>query len=277
MLLQWQVPFVFYLIYRFLLMVYVIFWLGYTSHFHGSNLEIWGAYLTNWTYTLLTVYMIVHCLVVSYYYVCTFCGQDRYMYSFCRRMNVEYHTSIFAEQSERMEHEHECVVGEEPETEVLLVSTVSFVNRPPWYMCITWVLFSAVSTGAVMVTIVFFAFLFPVMKGASVMSLENVQLHLLNSVIILLENFITGIPCRLLHVVYPILYGLLYLLFSLIYWAVDHSHVMYPILDWNKPGPTVGFVFLIGFVFIPIIYTFFFLLYRLKMSVFHLLYRRANL
>jgi hypothetical protein len=156
--------------------------------------------------------------------------------------------------------------GVSPELEVGFVH----LQRPslPWYVCIVWVMFAAISAAAPMVSIMFFTFLFPRMDDYPSIGLENLQVHLLNSVIVLLEHFLTAVPCRLLHMVYPIVYGCIYMVFSVVYWAGDHSRVMYPgILDWNKPGPTTGYVLVIGFVFIPLLHTVFFIIYKAKMII----------
>lgn len=123
-----------------------------------------------------------------------------------------------------------------------------------------------------MVTLVFWAILVPG-SNLGMLTNDNLQLHLVNSILVLLEHVLTAIPVRLLHVIYPIIYGLIYMFFSLFYWVADHSHVMYFILDWNKPGPTIGYVILVGFVIMPIIHLIIYGIYRLKMFLFRKLYR----
>lgn len=147
-----------------------------------------------------------------------------------------------------------------------------FSNSIPFYMAAIWILFNAVSVAAIVVSLVFWAILAP-FSNVGMINNENIQLHLVNSILILIEHLVTAIPVRVLHVVYPIIYGLIYVFFSLFYWVDDHSHVMYFILDWGKPGETIGYVILVGAVIIPIVHMIVYGIYRLKMYLFKKLYR----
>lgn len=71
--------------------------------------------------------------------------------------------------------------------------------------------------------------------------------HAMNAVIMVLDVLIVAYPIRLLHVVQPVTVGLCYVIFSVIYYAaggVDDvgNHYIYNVLDWSKPGTTVGVV-----------------------------------
>ena len=96
--------------------------------------------------------------------------------------------------------------------------------------------------------------------GLSV-NMMTVQVHLVNSVYVLLNLAITHRPTRLQHAYQPLAFLLLYATFSVIYYlsgglTVTGADCIYPFLDWDKPGYTlvVGFivivcVFVIHFVF----------------------------
>ncbi|XP_076469397.1 protein rolling stone-like [Babylonia areolata] len=269
---QWRMPVAVYLMYRFLLMSYGVCWLVYISVEHGDAEQAWGAYLTIWTYILLNIYLIAHFLAASVHHALTIYESwnvircSRYL---CHRPSTTIHARMFTELNGGVSPAgYEAIPSSEAPDEAVVEEPE---YRPPWYLCAVWVLFSAVSSAAVMVTFVFFVFLFPSMKDYPHINLENLQEHLLNSIIIIVEHLVSASPYRLLHVVYPFVYGVVYLAFSVIYWAGDHKRVMYPILDWNKPGPTVGYVFMVGFVFIPLLHLFFFLVHKLKIAV----YRRG--
>ena len=65
--------------------------------------------------------------------------------------------------------------------------------------------------------------------------------------------FTAATPLKVLHIVYVYIYALLYLIWSLIYWAIDHTNVIYPIiLDWNKPDVTILFSLFLAFICVPI-------------------------
>ena len=62
---------------------------------------------------------------------------------------------------------------------------------------------------------------------------------------VLLDLFIVARPAQLLHFLHPTLFGLCYLIFSVVYWAVggtdpEGHHWIYPMVDWDRPGLAVG-------------------------------------
>ncbi|XP_005096245.1 uncharacterized protein LOC101853781 [Aplysia californica] len=265
---QWRSPGIFFLVYRIAVAAYTLTWLIKTaieSKLPDDVSVTWGSFLTNWTYTLLTIYFLLHALIaLVVYLLCRGSGLQ-----LMRRLAPEQHRYLFHELGNAYEG-----FPQDPEERTPLTSSddVHFElgNRVPWYFALLWVIFNAVSVSAIMVTIVFWCILFP---GSGLhFDMENVQLHLVNSVLVLLEHAVTALPVRILHVIYPIIYGLIYMAFSLFYWVDDHSHVMYPILDWGKPGPTVGYVLLVGFVIMPIIQLLIYGFYRLRLAI----YRRVS-
>ena len=268
--LQWRLPVGVYLGYRLVLMVYGLFWLGYITSYRGNPPQAWGAYLTNWTYVMLNLYLVSHFLAALAHHLLTRQNSTGRLGSHCcSRPSPDTHSLMFMEAGSSMRNSssYEDIPGSEIPRPTHVEFEMPFC--PPWYICVVWVLFNIVSTAALMVTIVFFLFLFPMFSDYPNIDLENLQVHLLNSVIIVIEHLVSGIPCRLLHVIWPFLYGIIYMSFSIIYWAGDHSRVMYPnILDWNQAGTTVGYVLMIGFVIIPSLHGIYFVLHKAKMAIY---------
>ncbi|XP_059169688.1 uncharacterized protein LOC131951340 [Physella acuta] len=257
---QWRTPGALYVLYRLVLAVYTIVWLSITashSRISDSFSMSWGSYLTNWTYVLLTIYFTLHAIVaVVAYTIC--CGAGL---SFLHRKRSVDHWRLFHEVNQSAGYE--IISGQEEQRESVYVMR----NSVPWYMGLVWILFNAASVGAVMVTLVFWAILVPGTQLGT-LTVDNLQLHLVNSILIILEHAVTALPVRLFHVIYPIFYGLIYVFFSIFYWVDDHSHVIYSILDWGNVGPTIGYVLLIGLVIIPVIHLCFYGFYRLKIILF---------
>ena len=147
----------------------------------------------------------------------------------------------------------------------------------PIYMKISWCLFSIVSSSASVVTIVYFTALYP-RVGPGYISEEDINLHLMNSVLVLLEYVISALPLRLLHIIYPELYGLTYVIFSYVYWTFDHSRVLYPgVLDWNYPRKTIIHLFLVAAIGVPALHFFWFTLYQLGLYIHKRCTRRVGL
>ena len=147
----------------------------------------------------------------------------------------------------------------------------------PWYMKLNWLIYNVVAVFAFLVTIIYFAALYPMIARQYKVnfgpSIIDINLHAINSVIMFLEILVNGIPIRILHVLYPLIYGAVYVIFSAIYWSVDHRNVLYPgVLDWNKPGTTIVIMLILAFVVIPLFQLLLFLAYKLKVFIYGKIY-----
>lgn len=166
-----------------------------------------------------------------------------------------------------------------------VVAVISYFDRPsvaaseplfrralPFYIKLNWFLFVVASSAAILVSIVYFSAIFPRRK-LTYLSEEDVHLHLMNSVLVILELAVSAIPVRILHFVYVMAYGAIYVAFSIIYWTFDHSRVLYPgILDWNRPLTSVAVILALSVVGFPILQCLLFAAYRLRLYVYNRIY-----
>jgi len=138
----------------------------------------------------------------------------------------------------------------------------------PCYMRFSWFLFSVTSPAAILVSVVYFTSLFPRLHRGY-LNFEDASLHVMNSVLVILELSISAFPVRLLHAVYVLCYALAYVVFSVVYWAFDHSHVMYPgVLDWNAPTTTAVVLVILAAVGMPLLQFILFGIYHLRMYIY---------
>ncbi|XP_072163767.1 protein rolling stone-like [Diadema setosum] len=106
---------------------------------------------------------------------------------------------------------------------------------------IQWCLFNITATPSLIVTVVYWLALYPFMDEKLPVFLD-VSFHLLPAIVCLVEVFVTLIVVRFVHVVYPLSYLLVYLIFAVIYWAAGGTDPLgnpfiYPIIDFgNYPG-----------------------------------------
>ena len=145
-------------------------------------------------------------------------------------------------------------------------------RRLPWYVKLDWLLFDIVCLAAFTVTLVYFIGLYP-QETTKPPLIEDINVHAMNLVTVILDLLLGAMPVRLLHVIYPIIYGLVYTVFSLIYWSGDHSRVIYPkILDWNHPGMTAAIIAGLVVVGMPLLQAAIFVVYKLKLYVHRRIY-----
>ena len=143
--------------------------------------------------------------------------------------------------------------------------TQSSTDRTTWYMKLTWLLGNIFYTFGIVVTIVYFA---AVHQGGT--SYHDLNMHAFNTVQIIIDIVIVARPIRLLHVVYPFVYGMCYVIFSAIFWSQDKvNNVLYAnVLDWNNPGTTAIVIVVLAFGGIPLIHLLLYGIYRLRLYAF---------
>lgn len=266
---QWRVPVGVMLVYRCVLAVYTSFWLIYSCQnsfilMNGINISVL-AFLTTWTYIVLTLYLVLHFLSCAFF--C--CKADVRVW---KRLSTENHRRLFGElriePSLWAHEEYEYVPGNEDQ-EMNEVTVVRPPNMPNILEKVVWMLFNVASSGCLLVTIIFWTMLYPYMHGLSGYELlVNFQLHAVTSIIIVLEHILTAIPVRFLHFVYTLGYGLIYIAFSGILYSVDHRYVLYKnVLDWSKPGSTAVVCCITAFVALPLLQLVLHVVYWIKVRL----------
>ncbi|WAR26746.1 ROST-like protein [Mya arenaria] len=264
---QWRVPPLAVLVYRFILAAYTVFWIIYSSSFGSiviNDVKVsMYAFLTTWTYLVLTVYLVLHFLL-SLFYIC------KHPRRLCSRLSSENHRRLFHELHVQpslwtSSQEYDYVPGAEESQDVEFINNVT----PGFFAKIVWILYNIASCASILVTIIFWSLLFPYMKLDGFELMLNVQLHAITSVIVLIENVISAVPIRLPHMFYTVLYGVAYLIFAGVYYAVDHRHILYPhVLDFSDPKSTAIVVTVTVLVILPLIQLFLFCLYKLRTWIF---------
>lgn len=145
----------------------------------------------------------------------------------------------------------------------------SIMKNPPAYIKITWAFYTMAMPLSYLVTVVFFVALYP-RKNIDFLPAGDVHTHLMNSVLSTVEILVGALPIRMLHIVYPILLGVVYSIFSVAYWLYDPvGNVIYPgVLDWNRPGKTLGILAFMNFVMAPLIQLTQYALFKARIKVY---------
>ncbi|KAI8438786.1 hypothetical protein MSG28_011170 [Choristoneura fumiferana] len=121
----------------------------------------------------------------------------------------------------------------------------------PWYFKLYWFLYNASVPVALLITIFYWSFISGSEEFMGIDPTLDVFLHAVNSVVMLCLLFTTRHPTRLLHFYHAVIFGVLYLVFCLIYYFAGgldpNGNVwIYPMLDWSNPGPTSIVVVLVA-------------------------------
>jgi hypothetical protein len=170
-----------------------------------------------------------------------------------------------------------------------MIMTISQCNTGRMIMTVQWiihkvhwVLFSLGVTNALFVTLLFWIVEYGITQDIKSSQLTPVIYcyHGVNAVFALIDIFVTGIPMNCLHVVYPVVFGAVYAVFTVIFYAAHGTdgfghHYVYSVLDWSKPMMAIGFV-LLCVVIEVILYEFVFVLYRFRVWLLDHIHPREN-
>ncbi|XP_028394205.1 protein rolling stone-like [Dendronephthya gigantea] len=215
----------------------------------------WFIYLTNWSFLLLTVTMIGLTLV-----------------SIIREYeNISSSTENASQEMRNcgaiITANAECASSQ---------NNANKVGPSPtsltWYEKGVWILWIVSSNAALVVTLNYWLLVFQPPTD-----FMDIAVHALNSFVMLVEFFMSKTPVRILHVLYVMIFAIVYSLFSVIFWAAGGVNVKVPltqnaifapwkVLDYENGEPAVVSAVLLGIIFLisPILQLTLFGLHRLK-------------
>ncbi|XP_017471502.1 PREDICTED: protein rolling stone-like [Rhagoletis zephyria] len=113
----------------------------------------------------------------------------------------------------------------------------------PLALKIYWASYWTTLVMATAITFIYWIFIFPI-DGQSVWDLYNMWAHGFNSILMILDHMLVAFPSRIAHTAYPLVLGLVYGTFSMIYYFAGGldtfgNRYIYPILDWSSPGMAI--------------------------------------
>nr|XP_022301875.1 protein rolling stone-like [Crassostrea virginica] len=130
----------------------------------------------------------------------------------------------------------------------------------PWYLKTQWVLFNVSTVAALVITVLYYALLTPVSTANSILT------HAINSVYAVAGLIVCAKPVRILHVYQPVLFSVIYCIFSLIY-QMAGGGLIYEILDWDKMPGTILIALGTAFIMVPTMHMVVFTIYKLRVFV----------
>lgn len=131
-----------------------------------------------------------------------------------------------------------------------------------------WVLHNIGSNAAPLVSVLFWTIAY----DGSGFTLINCTTHGLNALFVLVDTLVTRTPVRMLHFYQCTTLGLIYGLFSSLYWLVGGTNhlgqpYIYKPLDFSRLNMALSTILLSAFVAAPIIHCWIFFLYRFRLFI----------
>lgn len=147
----------------------------------------------------------------------------------------------------------------------------TFDKPMPLSFKIYWGLHTTTLTISLVITIIYWIFLFPLYIETIPVNALSILAHAFNSILMVIDVIIVAFPVRILHIFLPILFTLCYLIFSIIYYFAGGTdslgnRFIYPILDWNKPGVALRTSGLVLILFCIIAFILF-IIYKIRIII----------
>jgi len=239
----------------------------------------WFLWLSNWSFLVVTVYLICATIVTAIHYkrkLKPAAGK-----SASDQMKIGEADSAskakcgeVADSDENLnkvcESNHKLGTNYVYNDNVGMSFTSATFEAPPvlpmsWYHKALWVIYNIASAAAIMVTLSFWLLLFSARNGVSAIT---VIFHGVNSVVMVGDTMLSSIPVRLFHVIYPMLYCIAYVLFTVVYWAAGGPNYIYPQTDYTgKPVFAAVSQLCLFFIGIPLCQSVVFGFYRLRVWI----------
>ncbi|XP_022096041.1 protein rolling stone-like [Acanthaster planci] len=264
---KWPLAPVLWTLYRCFVAVYLTVWLGLILSVWGEppfyrQADVkakWLIYVSNWSFLVLTLYLITMAVGNVYYHATHGCKN----------------TSVGADI--------------DPESDPEGMIPMSSVHSPrgvpvsgddgaeplpplPWYFKFAWFLQAVVYSSGLFVALNFYILVFD--PATSTLHAYNFHIHGVNLIIIVLDLILAATPMRVLHLVYPSALAFVYFVFTLIYEGVGGLNefggtaIYVGFLDWGAAPVTSGIVMaIVVLVAAPVIHLIFYAFYRIRQAI----------
>ena len=155
----------------------------------------------------------------------------------------------------------------------------SSYNMIKWYHMIQWGLFAIGTEIAVAITIIYWPLIY---NPSNPVNGVRFNTHGTQGIVAVVEVLIAGVPVRFYHFYFTMIFGAVFVVFSGIYYAAGGTNLggdpfIYSILDYgNNSGGTVGVIFAVVFLLLPIVHIFFYLAYVARYWIIYLIYSKRH-
>lgn len=225
------------MIYRWIISLYFFAWLVPVGIHDANGGPKFFIYLTNWAFLLFNLYLQVSAIAVTLQFI---------IHRSYDKENLS-HDDIGLRQNN--------LHGKQHIIRVLLGA--DYTHEVVWYQKIQWLLISLGLEMAIAVSLLYWMVVY---SSSHTVDGENLNVHAVNGVVAVFDICFSGIIIRLLHGVYLLFFGVVYVVFSGIYYSADginaqNEDYIYPALDYGDHlGRALVYIFLTILIFIPLVH-----------------------
>ena len=144
-------------------------------------------------------------------------------------------------------------------------------DKIPWFIKIVWGIHTVAITAPVLMVIVYWGFEY---DSSRTIDAATVHLHGVNLLLVFIDLWINRIPLLFFHFLYPMLYGVAYVIFMAIFWGaggqnpINEMRYIYSIVDFStNPGQSAG-VCIVLIIVTGVVYMLWFVLGEIRDQIF---------
>lgn len=217
-----------YVAYRWTLVLYFFIWLIMAGKGQGNGKYF--IFLTNWAHLSYNFYLIIAAVSTTTKSITNHC----------------------AKRHKEPSHSRDYFTVAEPD-DYWNISK----NRLSWYQMVHWVYFTIGNELAFGIMVLYWSLIY---RGGNIDGI-SANTHLLNGILSLADVWISGLPVNFLHVVYLLIFGTVYNIFSGVYFISTGENI-YGVLDYkNNTGSAVGLYLALTFLLLPFLHLCVYLMY----------------
>ncbi len=235
-----------YVAYRWILAIYFSCWI--VESWRVANGPLYFAYLTSWAFLTFNAYLVIATISTTVSYLSAHFINPREEREFSReKFGVRHRPSGCFGHAD---------------------------NVLCWYQKLHWLSFTIGSETAFVITLLYWVLLY---RGGHVSAI-SANTHLTNGLVAIADLWVCGLPVHLLHVVYLMLFGALYVVFTGIYFVVSDSVIYTKFLDYEDMlGVAIAVVLCSILLLLPVVHTIcFYLQYLARAWLVHCYLQRKD-
>lgn len=227
--------------YRVIITGYNFAWLIYNIYLYRAKLFI---FLTNWTYLILNLYFLRATAFTIGAFYCEYRRSQRETSPSTNSGKEETNVQVEMEPGDENAKSADAALPAATE-ESRKQDALRLQHK------LLWLLYIISANAGLLVTVGYWTVLY---EDDEPIDANNITKHALNSVFMLIDTILCSIPVRLFHFIYPLLYIIIYLGFTVVYWVLGGTNIqgepyIYKLLDYNNyeasTGCLVGFFLLV--------------------------------
>ena len=227
------------MVYRWIISLYSLAWLVASGIDDSNGGPKYFIFLTNWAFILFNLYLLISAIAVTLQFVIHYTYDNKNL----------THSNLYQRRN--------SLRGKDRVIRMLFGA--DYTHEVVWYQKVQWLLITLGLEMAVGIPVLYWTVVY---RSSHDLNGVNLNTHLVNGIVALFDICFSGIIIRLLHLVYLLFVGAVYVIFTGIYYAADGTNVqnepyVYSAIDYgDNLGRALLYIFLIVLIFLPLLHIF---------------------